>query len=145
MNKALEFIHKNTPMLLATVLAFAAGVLTAEATRQEPKDVYLDVETGTIKYDYSRLTPATCKTQQECSIAEAIAFYDEYKFPETIPILEPVDCSDLKGKERAYPCKHQIPRRNGRTNKKPGRRKKTRIRADNTKYQKPGKSMGTTR
>lgn len=101
MNKALEFIHKNTPVLLATVLAFAAGLLAAEATRQEPKDVYLDVETVTIKYDYSRLTRATCKTEQECNIAEAIAFHDEYKFPETIPILEPVDCSDLKGKERA--------------------------------------------
>lgn len=84
MNKTVEFIHKNTPVLLATVLAFAAGLLAAKATRQEPKDVY-----------------ATCKTQQECSTAEAIAFYEEYKLPETIPILEPVDCSDLKGKERA--------------------------------------------
>lgn len=100
MNKTLEFIHINTPVLLATVLAFAAGLLSAEATRQEPKDVYLDVETVTIKYDYSRLTQATCKTEQECSIAEAIVFYDEYNFPETIPILEPADCSDLKGKER---------------------------------------------
>ena len=101
MNKALGFIHKNTPVLLATVLAFAAGLLAAEATRQEPEDVYLAVETVTIKYDYSRLTQATCKTQQECSIAEAIASYDEYKFPETIPILEPADCSDSKDKERA--------------------------------------------
>ena len=101
MNKALGFIHKNTPVLLATVLAFAAGLLAAEATRQEPEDVYLTVETVTIKYDYSRLSQATCKTQQECSIAEAIAFYDEYKSPETIPILEPADCSDLKDKERA--------------------------------------------
>lgn len=100
MNKALGFIHKNTPVLLATVLAFTTGLLAAEATRQEPKDVYLDVETVTIKYDYSRLTQATCKTQQECNIAEAIAFYDEYKFPETIPILEPVDCGDMKGEER---------------------------------------------
>jgi len=100
MNKTFEFIHKNTPILLATVLAFAAGLLSAESTRQEPKDVYLDVETLTIKYDYSRLTQATCKTEQECSIADAIAFYDEHKFPETIPILEPVDCSDMKGNER---------------------------------------------
>lgn len=68
MNKTIEFIHKNTPVLLATVLAFAAGLLAAEATRQEPK--------VTIKYDYSRLTQATCKTQQECSIAEAIAAYE---------------------------------------------------------------------
>jgi len=101
MNKTFEFISKNTPVLVAIVLAFAAGLLAAEATRQELKDAYLDVETVTIKYDYSRLTQATCKTEQECSIAEAIAFYDEYKFPETIPILEPVDCSDLKGNERA--------------------------------------------
>ena len=108
MNKTIELIHKNTPILLATVLAFAAGLLAAgllaaEATRQEPKDVYLDVETVTIKYDYSRLTQATCKTQQECNIAEAIAFHDEYKLPEAIPIpiLEPVDCSDLQGKEKA--------------------------------------------
>lgn len=97
MNKALEFIHNNTPVLLA----FATGLLAAEAARQEPKDVYLDVETVTIKYDYSRLTQATCKTQQECSIAEAIAFHEDYKFPDTIPILEPVDCGDLKGKEQA--------------------------------------------
>ena len=103
MNKALAFIHKNTPVLLTTVLAFATGVLAAEAARQEPKDVYLDVETVTIKYDYTRLTQAACKTQQECDIAEAISFYDEHKFPIpiTIPILEPADCSDMKGKERA--------------------------------------------
>ena len=100
MNKALEFVHKNTPVLLATVLAFATGLLAAEATRQEPEDVYLDVETVTIKYDYSRLTRATCKTEQECSIAEAIAFHEEYKFAGIIPILEPVDCGDLKGKGR---------------------------------------------
>ena len=101
MDKAIAFMHKNTHVLLATVLAFAAGGLAAEATRQEPEAVYLDVETVTIKYDYSRLTQAACKTQQECNIAEAIAFYDEYNFPETIPILEPADCNDLKGKERA--------------------------------------------
>jgi len=92
MNKTFEFINKNTPVLVAIVMAFAAGLLAAEATRQEPKDAYLDVETVTIKYDYSRLTQATCKTEQECSIADAIAFYDEHKFPETISILEPVDC-----------------------------------------------------
>ena len=101
MDKTIAFMHKNTHVLLATVLAFATGVLAAEAARQEPKDVYLDVETVTIKYDYSRLTQATCKTRQECDIAEAISFYDEYNFPETIPILEPADCSDMKGKERA--------------------------------------------
>lgn len=112
MNKTLGFICKNTPVLVAfvvaIVLAFAAGLLAAEATRQKPKDAYLDVETVTIEYDYSRLTQATCKTEQECSIAEAIAFYDEYKLPETIPILEPVDCSDLKGKERAVCEKSNI-------------------------------------
>jgi len=101
MDKTFEFINKNTPVLVAIVMAFATGLLSAEATRQEPKDVYLDVETVTIKYDYSRLTPTTCETAEECSIAEAIAFYEEYNLPETIPILEPVDCGDLKGKERA--------------------------------------------
>lgn len=98
-HKIANFVDDNADVILASVVSFIVGLLTAVAIIQEPKDVYLDVETVTIKHDYSRLTRATCKTYQECNIAEAIAFYDDQKLPEIIPILEPVDCSDLKGTE----------------------------------------------
>lgn len=98
-NNALEYVHDNIMVVLTVLMAFTAGVLAAEAAHEEPQDVYINAETVTIRYDYSRLTRDTCTTEQECSIAEAIEFHDGFRPPETIPILEPVDCGGLKGKE----------------------------------------------
>lgn len=99
MSKAINFICKNTHIVATIMLVFATGLVFYDMPQQDQKVIDEDAEV--IKYDYSRLTPTTCKTIQECEIAEAIEFYEEYKLPLSVPVLEPVDCSDLHGTEKA--------------------------------------------
>lgn len=71
----------KTMTLIIAILAFAAGVMITEVTQPEAKTV------------------AMMHTADKCNSADAIAYHDE-QMPETIPMLEPVDCNDLQGKAR---------------------------------------------
>lgn len=80
-----------------------------------------DTPPAEVKYvkvrDYSRLTTATCRTDEECKIATARQFYIDNGWVdemESIPLLEPVKCEDgdkqceednrLNGKPARYPA-----------------------------------------
>lgn len=65
----------------------------------DPSPSELDTR-GVAVVDTKKLTASTCQTESECYIATAIEFYENYKFPQAIPILEPIDCSGQKGKEK---------------------------------------------
>ena len=137
MNNFKNWPPKHQAILLTAVIAFTAGLLVPEPTPAEPtpaevtEPVYLDTKRVTIQYDYSRLTQATCRTDEECDIAEAVAYYNDFKADtpryqtwrdyeywtnlQSIPIIEPVDCEagdkeceqsnkDNAGKTAHYPA-----------------------------------------
>lgn len=47
-------------------------------------------------YNYDRLTLDTCITDTECHIAEAV---NQYAIYDSLPVVEPLDCEGLTGKE----------------------------------------------
>ena len=115
MNNFKNWQPKHQAILLTAVIAFTAGLLVPEPTPTEATEpVYLDTKQVTIQYDYSRLTQATCQTDEECDIAEAVAYYNDFKADtlryrtwrdfeywtnlQSIPVIEPVDC-ETGGKE----------------------------------------------
>ena len=133
MNNFKNWPPKHQAILLTAVIAFTAGVITNDlATPTEATEpVYLDTKQVTIQYDYSRLTQATCRTDEECDIAEAVAYYNDFKADtpryqawrdyeywtnlQSIPVIEPVDCEagdkeceqsnkDNAGKPAHYPA-----------------------------------------
>ena len=78
---------KNPKVLTATVAAvtFCLGLAVGHATTP--------VESAAVDMINSKnLTAATCRTDTECHIAEALVFYDDYQPSTSIPIIEPVDC-----------------------------------------------------
>ena len=132
MNNFKNWPPKHQAILLTAVIAFTAGVITNDlATPTEATEpVYLDTKQVTIQYDYSRLTQATCRTDEECDIAEAVAYYNDFKADtpryqawrdyeywtnlQSIPVIETVDCEagdkeceqsnkDNAGKPAHYP------------------------------------------
>ena len=133
MNNFKNWLTKHQAIVLTAAVAFTAGVITNDlATPTEATEpVYLDTKQVTIQYDYSRLTQATCRTEEECDIAEAVAYYNDFKADtpryqawrdyeywtnlQSIPIIEPVDCEagdkeceqsnkDNAGKPSHYPA-----------------------------------------
>ena len=132
MNNFKNWPPKHQAILLTAVIAFTAGLLVPEPTPAEVTEpVYLDTKRVTIQYDYSRLTQATCRTDEECDIAEAVAYYNDFKADtpryqtwrdfeywtnlQSMPIIEPVDCEagdkeceqsnkDNAGKTAHYPA-----------------------------------------
>ena len=86
---------KNPKVLTTTVAAvtFCLGLAVGHATTP--------VESAAVDMINSKnLTAATCRTDTECHIAEALQFYADYQFPMSIPIVEPVDCSAETGKAK---------------------------------------------
>ena len=78
---------KNPKVLTTTVAAvtFCLGLAVGHATTP--------VESAAVDMINSKnLTAATCRTDTECHIAEALVFYDDYQPSTSIPIIEPVDC-----------------------------------------------------
>ena len=78
---------KNPKVLTTTVAAvtFWLGLAVGHATTP--------VESAAVDMINSKnLTAATCRTDTECHIAEALVFYDDYQPSTSIPIIEPVDC-----------------------------------------------------
>ena len=133
MNNVKNWLTKHQAIVLTTAVAFTAGVITNDlATPTEATEpVYLDTKQVTIQYDYSRLTPTACRTDEECAIAEAIAYYNDFKADtpryqawrdyeywtnlQSIPVIETVDCEagdkeceqsnkDNAGKPSHYPA-----------------------------------------
>ena len=84
MNNFKNWSPKHQTIFLTAVIAFAAGAITKDLTTpteatEATEPVYLDTKQVTIQYDYSRLTQATCQTDEECDIAEAVAYYNDFK------------------------------------------------------------------
>ena len=105
MNKTLEFIHKNTPILLVIVLTFAAAFMLGQHTtsREIKKHYIVDASTVEVIHNdpYKALTLDECVTDWECATAQLIADNRDGKlvrtddpifFPDSIPVIEPVDC-----------------------------------------------------
>lgn len=87
MEKLNPYPHARAAIIVTAAMSMLGGFLLARATYEAQPD-------------YSRLTLEACSTEQECSIAEAIASYEGAT---TIPtsVLEPVDCSDQYGGDHA--------------------------------------------
>lgn len=88
-------------MSTGIIRSFIAGAAVAAVAAIICYELPNDTPPAEVKYvkvrDYSRLTTATCRTDEECKIATARQFYIDNGWVdemESIPLLEPVECED---------------------------------------------------
>ena len=106
MNKfinTLKTLEPTIPIIL--VLMFAAGLIVGQQTvnKDIKKHYIVDASEVEVIYNnpYKALTPDECVTDWECETAQLIVDNRDGKlvrtddprfFPDSIPVLEPVDC-----------------------------------------------------
>ena len=98
MKATLNNLAKNPKVLTATVatVTFLVGLAVGNTTTPTPTPAPTPVD----MIYRQNLTVDTCRTDTECHIADALQFYDDYQYPTSIPVIEPVDCSDKQGKAK---------------------------------------------
>ena len=92
-------------ILIALALTFAAGLIVGQQTtsREAKKHYIVDASGVEVVYHnpYKALTPDECVTDWECETAQLIADNRDGKlistddpsfFPESVPVIEPIDC-----------------------------------------------------
>ena len=106
MNKFINTLKTVDPTsITASVLMFAAGLIVGQQTtsRETKKHYIVDASAVEVIYNnpYKDLTLDECVTDWECETAQLIVDNREGKlahigdpsfFPESVPIIEPVDC-----------------------------------------------------
>ena len=106
MNKFINTLKTLEPtIIIAPVLMFAAGLIVGQQTTSpETKKHYIvDASEVEVIYNnpYKALTLDGCVTDWECETAQLIADNRDGKlihaddprfFPDSVPVLEPVDC-----------------------------------------------------
>ena len=106
MNKFINTLKTLEPtIIIAPVLMFAAGLIVGQQTvnKDIKKHYIVDASEVEVIYNnpYKALTPDECVTDWECETAQLIVDNRDGKlvrtddprfFPDSIPVLEPVDC-----------------------------------------------------
>ena len=106
MNKFINTVKTLDPTILtASVLMFAAGLIVGQQTtsREVKKHYIVDASEVEVIYNnpYKSLTLGECGTEYECNIAQLlddqangrfISTDDPRFFPDSVPVIEPVDC-----------------------------------------------------
>ena len=101
-----KFINTLDPtIIIAPMLAFAVGLIVGQQTvnKDIKKHYIVDASEVEVIYNnpYKALTPDECVTDWECETAQLIADNRDGKlihaddprfFPDSVPVLEPVDC-----------------------------------------------------
>ena len=106
MNKFINTVKTLDPTIItASVLMFAAGLIVGQQTtsREVKKHYLVDASEVEVIYNnpYKSLTLDECVTEYECNIAQLlddqangrfISTDDPRFFPDSVPVIEPVDC-----------------------------------------------------
>ena len=106
MRKIINTLKTLDPTIRITLgLMFAVGVIVGQQTtsREVKKHYIVDASTIEVIYHnpYESLTLDECGTEYECNIAQLlddqangrfISIDDPSFFPDSVPVLEPVDC-----------------------------------------------------
>ena len=105
MNKFINTLKTLDPTSIAPVLMFVAGLIVGQqtATKDVKKHYIVDASEVEVIYNnpYKALTLDECVTDWECETAQLIADNRDGKlvrtddprfFPDSVPVLEPVDC-----------------------------------------------------
>ena len=106
MNKFINTVKTLDPTIItASVLMFAAGLIVGQQTtsREVKKHYIVDASEVEVIYNnpYKSLTLDECGTEYECNIAQLlddqangrfISTDDPSFFPDSVPVIEPVDC-----------------------------------------------------
>ena len=106
MNKFINTLKTLEPtIIIAPVLMFAAGLIVGQQTvnKDIKKHYIVDASEVEVIYNnpYKALTLDECVTDWECETAQLIADNRDGKlirtddpmfFPDSVPVLEPVDC-----------------------------------------------------
>ena len=106
MNKFINTLKPLEPtIIIAPVLMFAAGLIVGQQTvnKDIKKHYIVDASEVEVIYNnpYKALTLDECVTDWECETAQLIADNRDGKlirtedpsfFPDSVPVLEPVDC-----------------------------------------------------
>ena len=106
MNKFINTLKTLEPtIIIAPVLMFAAGLIVGQQTvnKDIKKHYIVDASEVEVIYNnpYKALTPDECVTDWECETAQLIVDNRDGKlirtddprfFPDSVPVLEPVDC-----------------------------------------------------
>ena len=115
MNKFINTVKTLDPtILIAPVMMFAVGLIVGQQTtsREVKKHYIVDASEVEVIYNnpYKSLTLDECGTEYECNIAQLlddqangrfISTDDPRFFPDSMPVIEPVDCgqNDTKCEE----------------------------------------------